>query len=183
MSLSEIKYPNHRFSTCFFFRSVALFLMVLYNKIMDKVSFKMKFSALIWLLIAVVSILLTVSIYFNVKNLIEFWGLDTLDTITFIFTGVMDLALLIATVIGAVNSKYVISKDCVKVVNFINTKKVDIHFITEVSYYLNLKKLILRYADNKFNVVMIKYQNYQRFIDVLRQNNPQIVYVEETSAN
>ena len=150
---------------------------------MDKVTFKMKFSALVWLLIAVVFALLVIGIYFNVKNLIEFWGLDTLDTITFIFTGVMDLALVATVVIGSVNSKYVISKDYLKIVNFVNTKKVDIGFITEVSYYVNLKKLILRYADNKFNVVMIKQASYQRFVDGLRQKNPQIVYMEETNAN
>ena len=150
---------------------------------MEKTSFRFKFSIIIWVLIAVVSVLLTAGIFLSVQNLIEFWGFDTLDTITYIFTGIMDLALLVATLVGAINSKYVIYKDYVKIVNFLNTKKIDINFITEISYYENLKKLVLRYADSKFTVVLINQENYQRFIDVLRQNNPKIIYSIETAEN
>lgn len=150
---------------------------------MEKISFRFKFSPLIWVLIALVSILLLLGVYFNVKNLLDFWSFDTLETITFILSGVVDLLLLTATVIGTLNSKYIISKDCLKIRCFVFTKKVDLNDIAEAVLFINLEKLVLRFSNGEYTVVLIKKENHQSFVDVLKQKNPKIVYGEETAEN
>ena len=150
---------------------------------MEKVSFRFKISPLVWALIVIVLGLLVAGIVLNAQNLIEFWGYDTLDTITYILTGIMDLALLVATVLFILNSKYVITKEQVKFLMWGNTKKIPLNKITEITLYKLSNKLVLRYNDSDYTVVMIDSKNYQRFIDVLRDFNSKIFYQEETEDN
>ncbi|MBO5714417.1 MAG: hypothetical protein J6R83_03220 [Clostridia bacterium] len=150
---------------------------------MEKVSFRFKISPLVWALIVIVVGLLVTGIILNVQNLIEFWGYDTLDTVTYVLTSIMDLALLVATVMFIINSKYVITKNYVKFLMWGNPKKIPLDKITELTLYKLSNKLVLRYNVSDYTVVMIDVKNYQRFIDVLRSFNNQIFYLENTEEN
>ncbi len=150
---------------------------------MEKINFRFKISPLVWVLITIVLGLLTAGVVLNVINLINFWGYDTLDTVTYILTGIMDLALLLATVGFTVNSKYVITKHYIKYGIWGFSKKIPLSNLNEIAYFKLSNKLVLRFSDGTYTVVLIDDKNYQRFVEVLRGFNGQILYQEETGEN
>ena len=150
---------------------------------MEKINFRFKFSPIVWILIIVVLGLLIAGVVLNVSNLINFWGYDTLDTVTYILTGIMDLALFTATILFMINSKYVITKEQIKYVMWGTTKKIPLNKIYEIAFYKLSNKLVLRLVDGDYTVVMIDSKNYQKFVDVLRSFNSQILYQEENTEN
>ena len=150
---------------------------------MEKINFRFKISPIVWGLIIVVLGLLIAGVVLNIMNLIKFWGYDTLDTITYIVTGIMDLALIVATIMFTINSKYVITKEQIKYVVWGNTKKIPLTNVAEIVHFKLTNKLVLRFTDGEYTVVLIDNKNYQRFVDVLRAFNSQIIYQEEIEEN
>ena len=150
---------------------------------MEKINFRFKISPIVWGLIIVVLGLLIAGVVLNIMNLIKFWGYDTLDTITYIVTGIMDLALIVATIMFTINSKYVITKEQIKYVVWGNTKKIPLTNVAEIVHFKLTNKLVLRFTDGEYTVVLIDSKNYQRFVEVLRAFNSQIIYQEEIEEN
>ena len=138
--------------------------------------FRFKYSATVWVLLAVVVILSTAGMVWNIFNLKEYlWAgafKVTVYALIVLITAFLSLFALSVMAYGY----YVIKKDCLYTQFGFVGSKVKISEITEITHFKKSNKLVAYFKDEKYSVIVIEEQNYDEFIKTLREINKEIKY-------
>lgn len=144
-------------------------------------TFRYKHTALIWALLSVVLALSIGAIIWNTISLVKDTGLST-NTLSYALIIVSGALLSAFTLSVMLNSKYVI-KDGVLVLKFgVIPTKLKIDEIVQFTHFKKSDKLVAYFSDAKFTVIVIKNEQYDNFVNAVREINPKIIY-DSTSQN
>lgn len=139
-------------------------------------TFKFKYSALVWVLLACVLALSLVGLIWNAYNLIYFIN-SSVDKITSYSLIVLAIGALFVIALGVVFfGRYTVKNGvfCMHLGFFATKYSTD--EITEIVHFKKSDKLVVYFSDQKYMVVMIANENYDNFVLALRNQNPKIAY-------
>ena len=139
-------------------------------------TFRYKHTALIWALLSVVLALSIGAIIWNTFSLVKDTELSTNNTLSYLFIIVSGALLSAFTISVMLGSKYVI-KNGVLVLKFgFVPTKLKIDEIVQFTHFKKSDKLVAYFSDAKFTVIIIKSEQYDNFVNAVREINPQIIY-------
>lgn len=139
-------------------------------------SFRLKYSAIVWVLLGVVVALCLAGFVLNVYNFIYFLAGNVVEAITFALLVLATGALLFIVISVILLGRYTV-KDGVLCMHLGAFKtKTDINDITEITHFKKSNKLIVYFSDSKYTVVLISPNDYERFVLAVREHNKKIVF-------
>lgn len=142
--------------------------------------FRFRYSATVWTLLVLVLILSVTGLFWNILNLIEYSFLGALKTVTYSLMVLMTAVLSVLVLSIMIYGRYVIKNgDLLTFFGFFKSKT-KISEIVQVTHFKKSDKLVLYFIDQKYTVVVISKEDYERFILALREVNRAIVYTSET---
>ncbi len=141
--------------------------------------FRFKFSPLVWVLITLVILLSLSGVAWNIYNVIYFADVNPEKIVTTAIILALNLAITIYALSLIFYSKYVIKKDCVYMYFGFIRSKIKISDIIQFSHFKKSDKLVAYFNDEKYTVIVISPDNYEKFILAVREINPHIYYSSE----
>ncbi len=142
-------------------------------------SFRIKYSPLIILLLALCLAIFILGITISFINL--FKSLDnTIDIVKYSFLILLNFALIVFTVSVFVYGKYTIkNEDLILHIGIIATKY-KIKEIVSINIFKKTNKLVIYFINQKYTVIIIPPKKYDEFILELRSKNREITFSENT---
>ncbi len=139
-------------------------------------SFKLKYSPVIWILLALVILLSVCGLAWNLFTIIEFAGLRTYKVISAGILCALCLALTVLSLSVVFYGKYSIKGNHLYSCFGIIKSKIDINVITHVIHFKKSDKLVVYFENKGFIIILISPSYYQDFILALREVNKNIIY-------
>jgi hypothetical protein len=139
-------------------------------------SFKFKYSIAVWVLLALVLILSTVGIIWNVYNFIFFIKESTVKAVAYLLIVLLTLFLFVFVLSVILYGRYVIKGDYLTQYFGLLKTKTPVKDIAEITHFKKSDKLVIYFVDRKYTVIVIQKELYEQFILALREANPAIVY-------
>ena len=139
-------------------------------------TFKFKYTLTVWILLALVLCLSLAGLSWNVWGAIEYFGLNTVKTVSSILTSA--LCLILAVVCGGVIlfGRYVVKKDALVCCFGVIKSKYDINEMTAVILFKKSNRLVAYFGEKKYAVILISPDSYEDFVLAVREQNKAIVY-------
>lgn len=139
-------------------------------------SFKFRYSGVVWILLALVTILSFIGLGWNIFSLTEYFGINQIKTVShFIMSGLCAL-LAFTTLSIIIYGRYKIKKGCLITYLGYLKSKVKIQEVTELVHFTKSNKLVAYYKDDKYSIIVISPEDYDDFVLAMREVNAKIVY-------
>ena len=138
--------------------------------------FSFKYPAIAWVLLILVMLLSLGGAAWNVFNVIEFWGGNVVKLVGYFVVIALALSLTLVALSIMVYGNYTV-KDNRLICNmgFLRTAY-NIEEITQIIHFKKSDKLVVYFINNKYTVIVISPEEYEKFILVVREINPKIIY-------
>lgn len=142
--------------------------------------YKVQFSPLIIVLLAVCEVLLVLGLTFSIISLVNSFKLSTVIILTRILITLLNLMIFVFSVSVVFFSKYTLKKEYLILnIGFISTKY-KVSDVVEINLFKKTNKLVVYFKDYKYTVIVISPQKYEDFIKDLREINSSIVFGQKT---
>ncbi len=137
--------------------------------------FRINYSPIIYILLAIVTIIFGVSTFINVLNVISFLSVSTIKAVIYFLLALISFLLLTESVFLFFKGMYVIKNGYVYLYFGLIYSKNKIENIVNVYIYKKSKKLVVFFSDKKYTVIIINEKYYDEFIKSLKEQNPNIL--------
>ncbi len=139
-------------------------------------SFKLKYSPVIWILLALVILLSVCGLAWNLFTIIEFAGLRTYKVISAGILCALCFALTVLSLSVVFYGKYSIKGNYLYSCFGIIKSRIDINVITHVIHFKKSDKLVVYFGNKSYVIILISPSYYEDFILALREVNKNIIY-------
>ena len=145
--------------------------------------FRFKYARSVWVLLSIVLALCLAGLIWNVFELCEYVYADTFKIVS--YSIVICLTFILSAFVLSVMfyGFYVVKKNCLYTCFGFVSYKVKLDEIVQITHLKKSDKLVVYYSDQKFNVIVISKAEYDRFIKVLREQNPNIIYSNQVEVD
>lgn len=141
--------------------------------------FRFKYARSVWVLLSVVLALCLTGLIWNIFNLTQYLWAGAFKIASYSIIIFLTFALSVFVISVMVYGNYVVKKNCLYTCFGFIFYKVKIGDIAQITHFKKSDKLVVYYSDQKFNVIVISPNEYERFVEALRQENKNIVYSNE----
>lgn len=138
--------------------------------------FRFCYTLTVWLLLALVAILSTIGLVWNIFNLSQTLKIGGFKVFSYSIIIVLTAFLLIFSISVAVYGKYVVKNGCVYSYFGFVKSKFNIQDVSEITHFKKSNKLVVYFTDNSYTVIVISPEFYSEFVLSLREQNKSIVY-------
>ncbi len=126
---------------------------------------------------ALVLILALAGVGFNIYNIVSLSAMETSNSITInVIILIISLLLTLFAISVMAFSKYVVAKDGVYCFFGVIPSKYKANEIIQFTHFKKSDKLVAYFNDEKYTVIVINPANYDKFVSVVRELNPKIVF-------
>ena len=151
---------------------------------MEKFRINFKYATLIYILIGVGVLVGALSLYFNVKNLIDAYngGLLTIDSFNFVSKILFALLSLLLIVYGIslifacnykVNEKIIVFR-----IGLLRSKY-ELSKIIRITHFKKTDSLVIYFSDQTYTVIIISPNDFERFIKTVREIKNDVIFENE----
>ena len=142
--------------------------------------FRFNYSVLVWALLALVILLLSGGLIYNIYNLISFLNDGAYKIAAYSLIILVNAFILVFAVSVVFYGKYIIKdKKLYSYFGFIRTS-VNTDDIVQITHFKKSDKLVVYFKDAKYTVIIISPDKYEEFIFALREQNTHIIYDSRT---
>ncbi len=146
-------------------------------------SFRYKFNLTTWILLGVVLAVSLVSVGLNAYNLsllVKSGSSNFTIRIIMLVVSVL-LTLFVISVISF--SFYKVKNDCVYTYFGFIRSKTNVNDIVQFTHFKKSNKLVAYFKDEKYIVIVVSPQDYDGFIQAVRELNPKIIFDMQEQEN
>ena len=143
-------------------------------------SFKFRYSITVWVLLNTVLILSAVGIVWNIFNLIEYSWAGAIKIIPYALLIIMTTALFILVLSVMLYGRYVIKGGYIYTYFGLIKNKSKISDVLALTHFKKSDKLVMYFKDEKYTVIVINPEEYEKFILSIREINRSVIYDAKT---
>ncbi len=138
--------------------------------------FRFKYSPIVWVLLAVILAVCSVSIYLNVISVVEYSWANGFKIVGYISLLAISVFIIVFVISIAIYGNYTIKNGYLYTYfGFIHTKT-DLNEIVQITHFKKSDKLVIYFKEQKFSVIVIAKSEYDSFVLALRGENKTIIY-------
>ena len=150
-----------------------------YNNFMNK--FKYNFSKLFYIIAGVGSLVAVACIILNVVRYVRQLDkgvVNLYNHLSLIFTIVLALGFIVVVVSAVISSKYTVYQDKVVLNWGIIKNTIKLAEVKVIKFVTDTQKLEFIFDDESYFVIVIKKEEYEKFVDSVKAVNKKITYVQ-----
>ena len=138
--------------------------------------FTFKYPTIAWVLLAIVLALAVSGIVWNLFNIVQYWGDNTVKLTGYFIIIALALALIIFATSIMLYGNYTIKGGKLYCnLGFVRTA-VDLEDVIAITHFKKSDKLVVYFNDEKYMVIVTSPENDDAFVLAMREVNPKIYF-------
>ncbi len=147
--------------------------------------FKYNFSKIFYIVAGVGSVLAVACVVINALRYASYIEkgieLSLYNHLSLIFTAVLSVAFLVIIITAMISSKYTILSEKVVLRWGVIRNTVKLSEVKTIKLCTDTEKLTFIFEDDTYFIIVIKKEEYERFVDEVKKVKPNILYVQGVS--
>ena len=143
--------------------------------------FVFKYSHILWILLALISLIFAAAVALNIYDAISFANEIGARFILSLILALISATLLTLIVAAMIYSRYVVKGNYLYFYFGLIYTKTDINDIFQLTHFKAQKKLVMYFNSEKYSVAVIDEKRYEEFYNALKSVNPDIIFTVQSA--